>query len=359
MLFDIVVMVDWSSRREPCIGKDSVWIAWGEAAATVHAPVNPRTRREGMEWLRERLGKWVAQRRRVLVGFDFSLGYPAGFAQLWKARCEPNNRWRETWGRLYSLAKADERGFDLGNAVDKLAIADQLNAEIQAAHGIAEGPFWGRPDWTRSAEVLSQLPAEIAGAPPFSKGKHKRGAGQRRAILEGRNIRPAAYLSLRMTQPRYPIVANGIKCNQFRMTERRAGLAAGNAQETWKLSGTGSVGGQTLTGIPYLQALVTAPELAPHSKVWPLSEGFVGPLPDARRPSILYAEIFPSNVPLHAELPPDLKIKEARQVWNVVRQVLHMDARGTMARYFQPPGGLTEDELAGVTHEEGWILFCC
>ena len=85
--FNAYVMVDWSAASTPRLGRDSIWIATAERssarragkAARRTALVNLRTRAEAAGWLEARLAA-LANKGRVLAGFDFPFGYPAGTA---------------------------------------------------------------------------------------------------------------------------------------------------------------------------------------------------------------------------------------------------------------------------------------
>ncbi len=80
-LFDAYIMVDWSASSSPCQGKDSVWIAQWRRGSESTEPINPRTRQLAFEALVDLLRGHVRAGSRVLVGFDFPYGYPAGFAE--------------------------------------------------------------------------------------------------------------------------------------------------------------------------------------------------------------------------------------------------------------------------------------
>ena len=79
MIFDRYVIVDWSARNRPVSGKDSVWACVLDAAGRISTQ-NPRTRGRAELMIRPALGHLVADGERVLVGFDFPYGYPAGLA---------------------------------------------------------------------------------------------------------------------------------------------------------------------------------------------------------------------------------------------------------------------------------------
>jgi molybdopterin molybdotransferase len=108
------------------------------------------------------------------------------------------------------------------------------------------------------------------------------------------------------------------------------------AQPAVKLFTTGSVGSQTLLGLPHLAALRRAfPELA----VWPLETGFA--LPRAR---LVLTEIYPSLWPPAAHA-----IRDAGQVLATAARL-----RAAPAAWFEAPATLPD--AARVAREEGWIL---
>ena len=79
-LFDRYIAVDWSANNSPKLGTDSIWAAAGAAGGDRVETVNLRTRRRAEDWLQGQLVDAAGRGERVLVGFDFPLGYPAGFA---------------------------------------------------------------------------------------------------------------------------------------------------------------------------------------------------------------------------------------------------------------------------------------
>src|SRR6516225_5980955 len=77
-LFDHHVIVDWSAASQKRRGRDSIWICHlgpdGEQSS------NPDTRHSAKQLLAEILAIAVRRGERVLLGFDFPFGYPAGLA---------------------------------------------------------------------------------------------------------------------------------------------------------------------------------------------------------------------------------------------------------------------------------------
>lgn len=192
-LFDRYVVVDWSANSKPKSGVDSIWV--GSASRDgIRAwdTENPPTRIDAQVGLRDRLSADIILGRRVLVGFDFPLGYPFGFA---KAICPG---WREAWlGVWKSLQRTI--GDTNRNENNRFEVANEINRMLENKCG----PFWGHPN----GAALSNLSWD---------------AGDRKSGLK-----------------------------QYRHTETRVS----GVQEVWKLYGQGSVGSQALLGIPVVARL--------------------------------------------------------------------------------------------------------
>lgn len=130
--FDTVAVVDWSSSASPSPAKpsaDAIWI--GVASATGESTTYHRTRADAETALRALIAAERLAGRRLLIGFDFPLGYPAGFA----ARLAGAPHARAVW---HWLAGRITDGPD--NANNRFAVADAINASFGG------GPFWGRPN---------------------------------------------------------------------------------------------------------------------------------------------------------------------------------------------------------------------
>jgi precorrin-8X/cobalt-precorrin-8 methylmutase len=145
-LFDAHVMVDWSASSSRKTGADSIWIGGLEPT-----PLNPATRFDAMELLADRLSDLVAQGKTVLLGVDFCLGFPAGFAALLDP-ARPD--WQAAWKRLAAWI---EDGPD--NANNRFEVAARLNRET------GKTLFWNCP---KPLDGLPQTkPADFAGLPEF------------------------------------------------------------------------------------------------------------------------------------------------------------------------------------------------
>jgi hypothetical protein len=122
--------VDWSAASVPRVGPDSIWIAASRERADA---VNCPTRAQAVRVLSALLRAYVRSRLCVLVGWDFPLGYPDGFARRLGAR-GPLGTWR-------ILARLVRDGED--NRSNRFEAAAALNARA------GTDLFWGCPAGTR------------------------------------------------------------------------------------------------------------------------------------------------------------------------------------------------------------------
>jgi hypothetical protein len=209
-MFDSYVIVDWSAARTPKIGRDSIWICHlGPAGERVE---NPPTRHAARELLSEILAAAMANGERVVAGFDFPFGYPAGFAQ--RLALDGALPWRSVWDEIAKLI--DDKP---NNDNNRFAVAAALNERISGSMF----PFWGRP---------------VRMEHPCLGPKHHR-LHDSDGLLEKRLIDTWMV----------------------------------GAQPCWKLIGAGSVGGQVLTGIPVVRTLRDDKRWAEHARVWPFETG--------------------------------------------------------------------------------------
>lgn len=295
-LFDRFVFVDWSASSRRVTGENSVWIADGNAAALrTH---NPPTRKRAVERLRELLTSAGGTNERVLIGFDFPYGYPAGFADaLGLSGATPP--WRRTWAALGGLVSDDNL-----NGNNRFDVAASLNERL----GSEPGPFWGTPN-------------------------------------------PQPHLSAQKGSFPYP-TRRGIALAEYRITEQRARRRR-QLSSAWKLHFQPTVGSQALLGIPRLAGLRYDPALAPVSKVWPFETGF-SLESEAQRPFVLHCEIWPRVIDVDPATAPSGTLDEA-QVRGLVAWASALTAAGGFGSLFSP-AGLTSAEQAACVAEEGWIL---
>jgi hypothetical protein len=305
-LFDVYLAVDWSARSAPgpaAPTHDALWVGErGMHAASLETSCSEsywRTRHACTAYLRARLLHHVEAGRRVLLGFDFPLGYPAGFSAALRLNGD-EPPWLRRWQELERLV-VDEAN----NANNRFHVAAYLNARCGAP---VPGPLWGCPSALR-------LPA------------------------------------LAPTSPGYPYqVRPGLSLERLRLTERRAR----GVQPVWKLYGTGSAGGQALVGIPALCRLRSDPALAAVSRVWPFETGFTPALTTEQGPAIILAEIWPGLVP--GPLDPGIAIRDQAQVRAVSQWLADLDAAQQLGALFAAPRDLSPEALEHCLTEEGWIL---
>jgi precorrin-8X/cobalt-precorrin-8 methylmutase len=217
LLFDRFVFVDWSASSKPKTGRDSVWSGDGNSVSVLTH--NPPTRHQAFDLIRELLVSAVQASERVLIGFDFPYGYPAGLA---KALDLPGRDppWRRMWAELVRRIVDDER-----NHNNRFPVAEDLNERL----GTEPGPYWGAP---------------------------------------------AARRHLARTKGLFPYrTRTGIALAEYRVTEQR-GRRLRQLSSTWKLHFQPTVGSQALLGLPRLAGLRHDPVLAAVSRVWPFETGF-------------------------------------------------------------------------------------
>ena len=79
-LFDAYIIVDWSAAAKPVTGANSIWVGIRARDARLKfqfSSANPKTRLEARRFILEIAQKLIARGDRVLIGFDFALGYPS------------------------------------------------------------------------------------------------------------------------------------------------------------------------------------------------------------------------------------------------------------------------------------------
>ncbi len=265
-----------------------MWLAHAKARGPLQL-VNPSTRRAAYGELAGLAEQAASRGRRLLVGVDFSLGFPAGLAELLGLRAPPA-RWQAVWEHLAARVVDGPR-----NENNRFEVADALNR----ASGYRL--FWGRPAGPRFAS-LTALPAVDVLPPGLAPNPLSR------------------YRATELAAPRRP-------------------------KATWQLFGRGSVGGQTLTGIPYLVELRRL--LGPRLAVWPMETGWgvPGPLDEV---AVVVAEVWPSLLG-----PPRCpgEVRDAGQVEAVLRWLRGLEVEA-WRRLLSP----AHDGHGPLFAEEGWIL---
>lgn len=296
-LFDSYVIVDWSAASKPSTGADSIWIGVLAPDARLKLAFkshNPATRAEALKMLEDILGRALHRGDRILLGMDFSLGYPAGTAAALGLEGEP---WRAI--RQF-LAKEMKDKPD--NSNNRFPLAARMNRLMSGG----PFPFWG----CSKKDALTTLSQK-----------------------KSRDHSPDDVA-------------------EFRIAEQAAiNDGKGRPQPVWKIYYAGAVGGQTLTGIPAVERLR---EKVPGTKIWPfelplepLTEDILG---DTR---VVITEVYPSMIPAQAE---GGETRDSAQVRSLSAWFAELDADGKLGALFAGKPGLSEQQKAAISTEEGWIL---
>ncbi len=290
-LFDTYIAVDWSANNEPKSGKDSIWSCLGDEGAIELRVANHRTRRAAEAWLLGALTAAARARKRVLVGLDFPYGYPTGFAAALEVEGEP---WKGVWAYLDRHVRDDER-----NVSNRFDVAADVNRQLGRY-----APFWGRPKHL----MLPSLPF----------------------------LKEVAYLG--------PHESGGL--SEWRQVEQQLHRVRIWPQSVWKLFGPGTVGSQSLVGIPVVRRLRDHAALRDVSRVWPFE--VLVPNLHVGSPAVVHAEIWPSIVPFAHEMG---SCPDEQQVRAVVQHWRRLDRVDQLAGLF----AAAPDNIS-VRHEEGWVL---
>lgn len=240
-LFSAYVIVDWSAAAKPATGADSVWIGVLKRDVRFRMSFeahNPATRQEAEKVLVGVLDDLKKRGERALLGFDFPLGFPRGFADALKLPGEAP--WRAVWDQIDKMVKdkAD-------NTNNRFGVGSELNRRMTGG----PFPFWGCPP----KDALTTL------------------------------------------QPKRTRAHGPDDLPEF----RHADQAAKGAASIWKLYYNGSVGGQALLGIPAIRRLKAARGDA--VRVWPFETGFKA-LSEADLDGVeaVVAEVYPSLLKIKA-----------------------------------------------------------
>jgi len=114
-------------------------------------------------------------------------------------------------------------------------------------------------------------------------------------------------------------------------------------QPVWKLSGVGSVGSQTLLGIPRLREIKAA---FAEARIWPFETAF-----ESELGPIALVEIYPSMFTVSGSIDP----KDREQVEVSVARFAELDAAGLLGEFLSAPGVLLANQKRDMIDEEGWI----
>ncbi len=293
-LFNAYVIVDWSAASKPATGADSIWIGVLKRdvrfrfAFEAH---NPPTRKAAEALIGGILDDRAKHRERTLLGFDFALGLPRGLAAGLNLPGEAP--WLAVWNQITHMVtdKAD-------NTNNRFGVASEINRRLTGG----PFPFWGCPP----KDALTTL------------------------------------------QPKKPHAHGPGDLPEFRHAE----AAAKGASPVWKLYYNGSVGGQTILGIPVARRLKQA--RGDRLKVWPFETGWKALTEaDLADVEVVMAEIYPSLLTL---APVAGEPKDLTQVRGLAEHFAKLDEAGKLAAAFAPDKTVSAEVIADATREEGWIL---
>ena len=212
--FDRFIFADWSSSKGSNMGENSIWIgSCSRGAMKTVEVVNPPTRKEALSHLQ----KIITDNRnaKTLVGFDFGFGYPHEVYD----KNTIGKDWEALWKRLHKEILCKECGNEKRN---RFKLAQEWNKEHRLC-------FWGEPNTKKGEQPIGLKKDKV------------------RKIMDGMG-------ELRITE----------KC-----------IKRSDVKSQWQLYGKGSVGSQTLLGIPYayeLREYLNGNNI--DTKVWPFETDF-------------------------------------------------------------------------------------
>lgn len=200
--FDRVIVADWSAAATLSPARPSANAIWLGSIDSAGAQTSyHRSRASAEAALSQAIDAALAAGQSLLIGCDFPMGYPKGFA----ARLTGTATARAVWAWL-----ADHLEDAADNRNNRFQIAAQINRHC--ATDISNGPFWGRP----ATLDLPDLPT-----------------------------------------------TKSMNYSALNLAERRAVEAVvPRAQPVWKLYTTGAAGSQGLIGQPMIHRLSQRPGVA-------------------------------------------------------------------------------------------------
>lgn len=299
-LFDAYIIANWTAAETKKLGEGSIWFGVAKRDVRFRLYVethNAATRAEGEKMLADLLAEHAKRGDRVLLGFDFPFGLPAGTAQRLNLDTAALTPWQAT-GKFLSANIVDKPD----NTNNRYQVAAKMNRLMTDQ----AWPFWGAPASQAQKWLTSTKPPEGAGA----------------------------------------------DIPEFRATEQAATKGKLQPKSVWQMHGAGAVGGLTLIGIPMLRRLLD--KLGSSAAVWPFGTGWRAlDQADVEPLSTLVVEVWPS---LYPSKPGTGEYKDQARVAACARYFAELDEAGTLSDAFAPAKGTPDDRVAAVQSEEGWIL---
>ncbi len=297
-LFDSFVMVNWSATSKPTTGKDSIWIGAlvpdTRLRLTFRAS-NPATRAEAYHQIQELLTRLTNRGDRVFLGFGFPLGFPEGTAKQLGLKETP------AWKAMRDFLNKEMKDKP-DNTNNRFALAARMNRLI------SDGPFpfWGCP----KRDELTTLSVKKA-------REHE---------------------------------ASDMK--EYRRTENELSKQKlGRAQPVWKIAYAGAVGGQTMTGIPYVHKLRDDFDTL---RIWPFELPLEPLTTEALEGiSIVATEIYPAMI---SEKAAQTEIRDEAQVRIMAEYLADLDEKDRLSALFEGPKKGSKAAQNAISSEEGWIF---
>jgi hypothetical protein len=150
-LFNAYVIVDWSAASKAGAGADSIWIGVLKRDVRFRMTFeafNPATRAEAEKQLGLILDDRRKRGEKVLLGFDFPLGFPRGLAAALSLKGEP---WRAVWDQMDKMVK---------DKADNVNNRFGVGAEINRRTTGGPFPFWGCPPRDTLTTLQPKRPRE-------------------------------------------------------------------------------------------------------------------------------------------------------------------------------------------------------
>ena len=299
-LFDAYIMVDWSAASKPVTGANSIWIGILAKDARLKLQfraVNIDTRLKAREFLEDMVGKLTKRGDRVLLGFDFSLGYPAGTAEALGLKLDGKAPWQAMHEHLACEAEGQAGQFqrplrhcrrnELRRLERTVSVLGRPGARCRLDAGQHEARLYGRP---------------LAGIPDRRSLSARQQAGPAEIGL-------AAGLYRQRRQP--------VPDREFPMSTR--------LRETW-----------------------------PGARIWPFEFDPAEPLTEEALTdvNVVITEIYPS---LTKAKPESGETMDAAQVREIAHHYASLDEKGALSGAFSTAKTLEPAENTKIQAEEGWI----
>jgi hypothetical protein len=290
-MFDTIVFADYSGSQDRALQRRSIALAKTRRGAD--GRFGPASVRSGLDRreLRAHVDALLAEEwkagRRVLFGFDHQYAFPESFT------------------RTLSEVTGEELGWEFQRRLLAEGYSTLNLPAVRESDGVRARDF---------ATAFNRWARTIWGQPLFW----------------GANF-PA-----QPTDPHFPYAHHGL--NALRMTEQRLG---GQAKSIFKIGGNGTVGLQSLSGIPHLHALLEGSDGRYRVHAWPF-DGF-----ETAEDAHVMAEIYPT---LHNQ-GPRTDEEDARET---VRWAAQAIEEGRLEAFLNPES--LSDEEVEAAQLEGWIL---